>query len=347
MSELYLGTKAGVWAAIERGDRWEVVRQFAPDSQVNQLIYDGPRTTLYAATQNAGLLEIRLASGTLERLGAEAFPTAVRSVALSRDGRRMYVGTEPMGFYWSDDGGQIWAESAQLKQLGIERDWKFPATAIPVTEPHIRDIVVSAFDPNRIYAAAQVGGVLRSDDGGVTWIDSFEGIDPDVHSLVEHPLDRDTLYAAAGGGGFPGSPYPPPLPQGRPFYVSHDAGLTWNCISSDFERTYSVPLRIDRLHPNVMLGAVARGTPGSWLRRPEGADGVLMLSTDAGSTWERITGNLPERFAQGVEAIEFEGNGSQRVFVGVEDKIFCGAAPYQQWERLELDLPPILSIVAA
>ena len=65
----------------------------------------------------------------------------------------------------------------------------------------------------RVYAAAEVGGVVRSDDGGQTWrlAHGSDGqpafgeprwplVHPDVHSIEVHPSSPDLVLAATGGG---------------------------------------------------------------------------------------------------------------------------------------------------
>src|SRR5437588_9052880 len=83
-----------------------------------------------------------------------------------------------------------------------------------------------AFHGQRVYAAVEVGGALRSDDGGETWRlaegsdgnPDFDGppppfVYPDVHAIYVHPTSADLVFAATGGG----------------FYRSDDGGQTWTC----------------------------------------------------------------------------------------------------------------------
>ena len=49
-------------------------------------------------------------------------------------------------------------------------------------------------------AGIELGGILRSPDGGETWQDQRPGAYADCHSLAAHPSSPEALYEAGGGG---------------------------------------------------------------------------------------------------------------------------------------------------
>lgn len=77
---------------------------------------------------------------------------------------------------------------------------------------HVRSLAVSC-DSRVLMAAVHVGGIPRSEDGGVTWKPSLP-IEQDVHEVRTHPTDSSFAAAASGLG----------------LCVSRDAGLTWEVI---------------------------------------------------------------------------------------------------------------------
>lgn len=247
-------------------------------------------------------------------------PRKLRAVAASpRDAKRVYVGAEPAGLFVSEDGGSSWHESTGVRSLAELRQWKFPSHLI---EPHIRDVLVCYDDPRYVFAAGQVGGILRSEDGGETWCDVLAGIDPDIHGLLQHPNEPETLYAIAGGGGpveivgdFSG--YPPPLPMGRPFYRSTDRGKTWDCISREFDRTYAVGMcATSSTAPFTLVAGLARDIPPGWAGRDDGADAVVVVSRDGGASWQQCVAGLPSRYVTMVDAVEVDRSHNDRIFIG-------------------------------
>ena len=128
------------------------------------------------------------------------------------------LGTEPAAIFHSEDYGASWTNCPEIAVLRKAGRWFLPYS------PESGCIRGLAFHGQRAYAAAEVGGALRSDDAGRTWrlVEGSQGkakfeeppaqhIHPDVHSILSHPASADFVYAPTGGG----------------FYLSRDGGKTW------------------------------------------------------------------------------------------------------------------------
>ena len=92
----------------------------------------------------------------------------------------LYLGTAPPAIYRSEDGGEHWRRLPIVATAGAVR-MGFPMRVIRL-----------AIDPNNastIYAALEVGGVIRSHDGGNTWSDCT----PALLTLAAHPHLRSRL----------------------------------------------------------------------------------------------------------------------------------------------------------
>jgi hypothetical protein len=313
MSRLLVGTEKGLELLMERATGWDCEWTQLQGTEVSAILKRGGGRLL-VGTRQSGLFALDPARGSAEPVGASVLPKGVRCIAVSpQNPDCLYVGFEPTAIFKSIDGGRSWQECREAAAIGISRGWKYP---VPFIAPHIRHILVDRVEPRRVYAAAQVGGVLRSEDGGETWQDVVDGIDPDVHAIAQDPQRPETLYASTGGGGRIGELEPPPPPRGYPLYRSDDAGRTWRNISATFTRRHSVPIHVYPREPSTLVAAVASGSPGKWRARPEGADAVLLASRDSGAHWERIENGLPQTFPIMVEAIETDP-ADGRVYLGI------------------------------
>ena len=108
--------------------------------------------------------------------------------------RRIYI--------YSDDLGKSWTELPGLRQVpGVEK-WTFPG---PPHLAHAKSITFHPKDPNIIHVAVEVGGFLRSTDGGKTWT-TIDNINPDAHRVLVPANDpSETLRHCADDQLRPGS----------------------------------------------------------------------------------------------------------------------------------------------
>jgi photosystem II stability/assembly factor-like uncharacterized protein len=359
MSDLLVGTSNGLLAVSENGG-WRVKGHYLQGQDIAQVARTADPQTFLVASHGGGLTRLNVESGAVEPVGAGVLPEGIRCVAVApSDPNTIFIGTEPVGIFVSRDGGRSWSECEEVARMAQRLKWGYP---VPSVQPHIRDIVIDRSNPNRLFAAVQVGAVIVSEDGGKTWRDTGGQMDADVHSVVQDPSDPSVLYACAGGGGSLTmatlDQYPPPLPEGRPIYRSKDSGRSWECISLDFERTYGVSLRVHPRDPALLLAAVGRGIPPFWRKRPERADAVVVVSRDRGKTWSQSTEGLPGHFALMVEAIEIGPGPRHRAFIGTggegmkvadgpQGEIYVSDEVEHGWHRIPLDFPSIATLTAS
>lgn len=86
-----------------------------------------------------------------------------------------------------------------------------------------------------VYATSESNNVIRSADGGFTWIDNFGAFDPGgrIWTVVADPAKPLTVYAA--------------VLDNRGFYVSFNGGLTWFAYSEGLWNKSLVPLVVNQL----------------------------------------------------------------------------------------------------
>ena len=107
----------------------------------------------------------------------------------------MYAGTEPSNLYRSEDGGRSWQLLPALRELPSEPQWSFPGR--PWTH-HVRTIALHPTDPDVLVVGIELGGVMRSLDGGATWADHNPQAHSDAHEMLTHPCAPDRVLEAAG-----------------------------------------------------------------------------------------------------------------------------------------------------
>ena len=119
-----------------------------------------------------------------------------------RDPNVMYAGYENTEIFRSDDGGERWA------QLPVSV--RFPEiTYRPGANPAKRVLNMSAStsSPDHLYGAVEVGGLIRSLDGGDTWTNVSHGQYlnddlVDIHGVLCSRLTPDTVLQISRAGLF-------------------------------------------------------------------------------------------------------------------------------------------------
>lgn len=208
-----------------------------------------------------------------------------------------FAGTEPAGIFVSRDGARTWRACPEVAELRDRFHWYLPYS------PQAGCIRGFAFHGQRAYAAAEVGGLLRSDDRGATWRLaagsrgdpndepglSADRIYPDVHSVAVHPTSPDWVAAPTGGG----------------FYRSDDGGQTWQMRYDCYCRA----VWLDPAHPDHLVLGPADGVERSGRIEETWDDGRTWLpaSTGLAAPWPH---HMVERFlAAGDELLAVLSNG--------------------------------------
>jgi hypothetical protein len=211
----------GLWAAhgngIARVDDGEVER------------FDVPARCV----ASAGALAFAGGDGVWRYDGAWSrtpFDGDVFSIALAADGA-LYAGTEPSALFRSRDDGETWEEVDALQLIPSKPTWSFPPR--PWTS-HVRWIAPSPNDPQVLLVGIELGGLMRSDDGGASFADHAPGAQPDVHTLTWHPTAPDRAYEAGGGGAA----------------WSRDGGATWERADRGRDRHYTWAVAVDPDDPD-------------------------------------------------------------------------------------------------
>jgi tetratricopeptide (TPR) repeat protein/photosystem II stability/assembly factor-like uncharacterized protein len=145
-------------------------------------------------------------------------------------GQVIYAVDHGCNIHRSSDSGKNWVN------CNWTRDW------VSVTDTRA---VVDPRDSNRLLVATRGSGVMRSENGCVTWGGSSTGLGNwIVNSLAVHPQNPEMVYAGTDGGA----------------YVSFDGGETWTEINDGLVGAPIIfSIAIDPRDPNNVFAATPFG----------------------------------------------------------------------------------------
>jgi photosystem II stability/assembly factor-like uncharacterized protein len=193
----------------------------------------------------------------------------VFSVAFGPDGA-LYAGCEPSALYVRR-GDAPWRELAALRELPSAPTWSFPPR--PWTS-HVRWIAPSPHDADVVLVGIELGGLMRTEDGGETWADHRPGAQRDVHALAWHPREPGRAYEAAGGGAA----------------WSRDDGETWEPADEGRDRHYTWALAVDPADPGRWFVSAAPGPFEAHGSRPAQA---ALYRWSGDGPWQELDLGLP------------------------------------------------------
>ena len=162
----------------------------------------------------------------------------------------------------------------------------------------IGSIDVSEADPNIVYVGTGsaairsnviIGrGAYKSTDAGRTW--QFIGLKDagQIGSMVIHPKDPQTVWAAALG-----SPFGPN--EDRGVYKTTDGGKSWKKTLFVNNETGARVVAVNLSNPNEVYAGMYRGFRKGWdiISGGSSKEGGIYKSMDGGETWKKLEAGLP------------------------------------------------------
>ncbi|HZU13672.1 MAG TPA: hypothetical protein VFB58_12605 [Chloroflexota bacterium] len=314
MDEIALATGKGLIRAARTEHGWVITERSSTDIPLTSILrHDGD--LILGAREGV----FRCAGG--QNWDRESDGLSIPYVRwLGHQNGRVFAGTEPAGIFHSDAGR--WQNAPEVADLRDRFHWFLPYS------PEAGCVRGFAFHGRRGYAAVEVGGVLRSDDRGVSWRlaggssgkPSFdippEGmVHPDVHSIEVHPSSPDLVFAVTAGG----------------LFRSGDGGDTWQVSHAG---SYCRAAWIDPGNPDhIVLGPADDVS----------VNGRIEETHDGGRTWQLASDGLdlpwPRRMVE-----RFATVGDDLFAVTSDGCLFASPAGKLSWRRVLPEVDEIRAV---
>lgn len=278
-----------------------------------QCLAAADRDTVYAGLREGGVRKTR--DGGRTWVDVSPPDRGVFALAVSPVDGAVYVGTEPSRLFRSEDGGESWRALDALLELPSRPSWSFPPR--PWTS-HVRSIAPSPGDAQLLLVGIELGGLMRTRDGGETWSDHAPGAQRDVHSLLWHESGR--AYEAGGGGAA----------------WSDDGGATWRPADAGRDRHYTWAVAADPGDADTWL---VSASTGPFAAHGGGRPQARIFRRRGDEPWEAVTGELP--------SMAYALAWGDRLYAGLADgSVLASDDAGDSWETLPARLPAIAALVA-
>ncbi len=312
-SRILLGTEnEGVLASDDAGRTWRAANSGFVHRQVSRIVAEARSDRVFAGLTDGGggVYQLDRGGRKWDRPAPGMLPAGdLRAYLPLPDGRRCLAGTS-RGLYLQAGPGAAWTrlpgvvERLAISDLALDAasglvfagtnrgvvraplsSLKFEVPPQSRFAPQVASVIVAGTSPRRVYAAT-TAGVLRSSDGGASWLSCSRGL-PDratIEALAVSPVDERFLLAGTAAG----------------LFESRDGGDTW---------TKSVDGRLGVDVPSVIfLDAAGKG-----ILAADNTFGGVFLSADAGNSWSRIEA---DEFSSPVRYLALDPVDPSRVYLG-------------------------------
>jgi photosystem II stability/assembly factor-like uncharacterized protein len=275
------GMKGGIFRQAVGEDRWTQLTNGLPEvTQVQAIVVHPTNPDVVYLGTRSGPYRSADRGEHWERLDFPGEGTEVWSILVHPSNPRiLYAGTSPVGVYRSDDAGDSWRRLPNAVQPERVKMKSFIC--------RVMRLVADPARPEELYAALEVGGVMRSLDGGETWDDCSSDLLklaelPQLKSKIDSDTDIEGMldgHAVCVTGAKPGTVF---LAVRMGLFESGDRGSTWRSmeIGRFSPLTYGRDILVSPANPRHLYACLSPAARSK--------DGSLYRSQDLGESWTRF-----------------------------------------------------------
>lgn len=301
MKRLWLGTTDGIW--YREQDRSEVRPVALAGKAVTQILDTG-RGRVYATDGR----RIWWSQDEWRHMNSAQLPGGrpVTALAISpHPPYPLFAGSLPAALFRSDDAGEVWYGVTGFDQTPGHETWTFPGAS---PHPRVNAIAFDARQSETLFVSVEVGGIIRSLDGGETWASCSDDVNRDAHFLATHPTASGVLYASMGFG----------AQQPGGVYRSVDHGVTWRYCFENLEPSYTRAIVLDPREQDTLYVVATPRQPPFWAL-PEGPRSVLWHGRRGGDEWTICASQLDQEPSRLITALALDPEARDTLYVATSD----------------------------
>ena len=192
----------------------------------------------------------------------------------------VFAGCAAGGIFKTTDGGSNW--------LPVFDNQLYLSIGSIVFDPANPNIMYAGTGDPNISGYPFIGdGIYKSTDGGNTW--SYLGLAAQriITKIIVDPTNSNIIYAATMG-------LPFVRDNNRGLYKTTDGGLTWNNILFISDSAGVIDLLMNPSNPQVLYAAGWNRIRTNQESLVSGPAAKIYKTTNGGSTWNILTGGLPQ-----------------------------------------------------
>lgn len=199
--------------------------------------------------------------------------TAITAVESNPD--IIFIGTASGGAWKSENGGVSFTPIFENEQAISVGD-------IAINQKNPAEIWIGTGEGNPRNSLNSGYGIYKSIDGGKSWKYMGLGETRNIHRVIIHPDNPNTVFAGAIGA-------PWSYSQDRGVYKTTDGGETWRKILFVDEKTGVGDMVMDPQNPNKLIAAMWEHRRWPWYFNSGGPGSGIFISYDGGDSWQKKT----------------------------------------------------------